>query len=109
MEAFAILLRRNAHLALECAAHGFSAAESAFFGDEFDGLGRLFESAPGGFHAYLRHETRGRHADLLSEDAREIARTHPGLRGHSLYGQRFAQVVQQPDLQIAHRRAVGGL
>ena len=75
------------HQALERAAHGFGAAEAAFFGDEFDRLGRLFEPAPRGFDADLRHETRGRHADLLGEDPREIARTHPGLRGHSLDGQ----------------------
>jgi hypothetical protein len=36
VEAFAILLRRNTHLALKRAAHGFSAAEAAFFGDEFN-------------------------------------------------------------------------
>ena len=109
MESFAVLLRRNMHQALERAAHGFSAAEAAFFCDEFDRLGRLFEPAPRGFDADLRHETRGRHADLLGEDPREIARTHPDLRGHSLDGQRFAQVVQHPDLQIAHGRAVGSL
>jgi hypothetical protein len=109
MESFAVLLRRNAHQALERAAHGFSAAEAAFFGDEFDRLGRLFEPAPRGFDADLRHETRWSHADLLGEDTREIAWTHPDLRGHSLDGQRFAQVVQQPDLQIAHGSAVGSL
>jgi hypothetical protein len=109
METFAVLLRRNMHQALERAAHGFGGAEAAFFGDEFDRLGRFFEPAPCGFDADLRHETRGRYAGLLGEDPREIARTHPDLRGHSLDGQRFAQVVQQPDLQIAHGRAVGSL
>jgi hypothetical protein len=33
METFAVLLRRNTHQALEHDAHGFGAAEAAFFGD----------------------------------------------------------------------------
>lgn len=86
MEAFAVLLRRNTQQALERAAHGLRAAEAAFFGDEFDRLGRLFESAAGGFDADLRHETRGRHAELIGEDAGEVARTHPDSRGHLLDG-----------------------
>jgi hypothetical protein len=61
------------HQALERAAHGFGVAEAAFFGDEFDRLGRFFEPAPRGFDADLRHETRGCHADLLGEDTRETA------------------------------------
>src|SRR5262245_30427047 len=93
MEALAVFLWRNAHQALERASHGFGAAEAAFFGDEFDRLGRFFKSAPRGFYAYLQNETRGRHANLFGEDPREISRAHPGLGGHSLDAQRFAQVV----------------
>jgi hypothetical protein len=72
-------------------------------------LGGLFEPAPRRFDADLHHETRGRHADLLGEDARKISGAHPRLDGHLLDGERFAQVVQQPRLQLAYGRAVGGL
>ena len=74
------------HQALERAAHGFGAAEAAFFGDEFDGLGGLFEPAARRFDADLHHETRRRRAVLLCEDASEIARTHPNSRSHLLDG-----------------------
>jgi hypothetical protein len=53
MEAFAILLRRNTHQSLERAAHGFGAAEAAFFRDQFYRLGRFLEPAPRGFHPDL--------------------------------------------------------
>ena len=86
VEAFAVLLRRNTHQTLECIAHGFCAAEAAFFGDEFNGLRGLFEPAPRSFDSDLRHETRGRHAGLFGEDAREIARTHSNPRSHLLDG-----------------------
>ena len=109
METFSVLLRRNMHQALERAAHGFGAAEAAFFGDEFDGLRGLFEPAARRFDADLHHEARGRHAHLLGEDTSEIAGTHPDPRGHLLDGQRVAQIVQQPDLQLAQRNEVGSL
>ena len=109
MEAFAVFLRRNTQQTLERAAHGFRAAEAAFFGDELNGLRGFFKPAPRSFDADLRHETSGRHAGLLGEDSRKIARAHSDPLGHLLDGQRFAQVIQNPYLQFAQRRAIGGL
>jgi hypothetical protein len=109
VEAFTVLLGRNPQQTLERTAHGFRAAEAAFFGDEFNGLRRLFEPAPRSFDADLGHESRGRHAGLLGEDAREIALAHSNPLGHLLDGQRFTQVVKDPDLQFAQRRAVRSL
>jgi hypothetical protein len=108
-EAFAVFLRRNAQQTLEHAAHGLRAAEAAFFGDEFNCLGGLFEPAPSRFDADLHDETRGRRADLLGEDARKIAGTHSRPGGHLFDCERFAQIVQQPGLQLAYWRAVGCL
>lgn len=71
---------------LECAAHRLRAAEATLFCDQFNGLRRLFESPPRCFDADLQNEARGCHADLLGEDAREIALAHPDSRGHLLDG-----------------------
>jgi hypothetical protein len=69
----------------------------------------LFEPAPCRFDADLHDEARGCHAGLLGEDAREVARTHPNSLGHLLDGERFAQIIQHPNMQLSYGGAVGSL
>src|SRR5206468_11319206 len=102
-ERIAIGGRRDAQQALEPAAQGLGAAESARRGHLVETRARILEPLARRLHARAFDIARGRHGELAREGAGEVARAHPDPLRERLDAEIRLRVLVDPALELAQR------
>ena len=108
-EAFSVTGRPDPEPSVKGAPHRLDGAEAAAPGDRLDGLLRAVQGDAGGLDAGGLDVHGRRHADLLAEGAREVARAHAGPFGERRHGEVRVEVVRDPGLELTQRLPLGDL
>src|SRR5215469_1287535 len=96
-----VLTRSDPHHPLKNTAHRAHAAEAALLRDLLEAARGFLQTPPRGLDPQALDEFSGRDAQLAPENAGKVSRAHGHVLRESLHGERLAEILEHPGLQLA--------